>query len=467
MAEQIVKVGLVGFGTVGTGVAKLIIEDADSIAAKTGLRLELACVVDIDTKSARLVKLPDGILTDDLNRLLDDDTIRIGVEMVGGIDAAKQIQLKMLEAGKDVVTANKALLAEHGNELYRAARKNNRCIAFEASCAGGIPIISAIRTGLAANNITAMYGIVNGTCNYILSNMTSRDEEFSEALAQAQEKGYAEADPTLDISGGDSAHKLAILSSIAFGYEITLDDIFVEGIEAVSKDDIRYGSEMGYCLKLLAIAERTEDRGRRTENREQKTDSDFRLPTSDFRHLTSGISLRVHPSFIAEDNPLARVGGSFNAVSIFGSAVGQVMYYGRGAGMMPAASAVVADIIEVALGNSATTFRHLNLRPRSQTAPLIEKIDNLVSRFYIRIMCKDQPGVIAQWSKVLAEQQISISGALQHEGIGPENTVPVVIATHPTRQKNITAALEGMEKLDVIGDKPVCIRIVDIPEDKD
>ena len=477
MAEKIVKVGLVGFGTVGTGVAKLIIEDADSIAAKTGLRLELACVVDIDTKSARPVELAHGILTDDLNKLLDDDTIHIGVEMIGGIDAAKQVQLKMLEAGKDVVTANKALLAEHGNELYRAAHKNNRCIAFEASCAGGIPIISAIRTGLAANNITAMYGIVNGTCNYILTQMSEdrsqksevrnqslspvvrplssvfRPLSFSEALAQAQEKGYAEADPTLDINGGDSAHKLAILASIAFGYEITLDDIFVEGIEAISKDDIRYGGEMGYCLKLLAIAERTEDR-------EQKTDSDFRLPTS-------GISLRVHPSFIAEDNPLARVEGPFNAISIFGSAVGQVMYYGRGAGMMPTASAVVADIIDVALGNSATTFRHLNLQPRSQTEPLIEKIDNLISRFYIRIMCKDQPGVIAQWSKVLAEHQISISGALQHEGIGPENTVPVVIATHSTRQKNITAALEDMEKLDVIGGKPVCIRIVDIPEDKD
>ncbi len=440
MAEKIIKVGLVGLGTVGTGVAKLIIEDTDSIAAKTDLRLELACVVDIDTKSARPVKLADGILTDDLNRLLDDDTIQIGVEMVGGIDAAKQVQLKMLEAGKDVVTANKALLAEHGNELYRAAHKNNRCIAFEASCAGGIPIISAIRTGLAANNITAMYGIVNGTCNYILSNMTSQNEGFSEALAQAQEKGYAEADPTLDISGGDSAHKLAILSSIAFGYEITLDDIFVEGIEAVSKDDIRYGSEMGYRLKLLAIGQKDK------ENR---------------------ISLRVHPSFIAEDNPLARVEGPFNAISIFGSAVGQVMYYGRGAGMMPTASAVVADIIDVALGNSATTFRHLSLQPRSKTAPLIEDIDNLVSRFYIKIMCNDQPGVIAQWSKVLAEHQISISGALQHEGIGPDNTVPVVIATHPTRQKNVTAALGDMEKLDVIGGKPVCIRIVDIPEDKD
>ena len=440
MAERIVKVGLAGFGTVGSGVAKVITEDADSIAAKTGLRLELACVVDIDTKSARPVRLPDGILTDDLNRLLDDETIKISVEMIGGTDAAKQVQLKMLEAGKDVVTANKALLAEHGNELYRAAHKNGRCIAFEASCAGGIPIISAIRTGLTANNIAAMYGIVNGTCNYILSNMTSKDEEFCEVLAKAQEKGYAEADPTLDISGGDSAHKLTILASIAFGYEIKLDDIFVEGIEGISRDDIRYGGEMGYCLKLLAIGQKDEQ-GR--------------------------ISLRVHPSFIAKDNSLARVEGPFNAVSIFGSAVGQVMFYGRGAGMMPTASAVVADIIDVALGNSATTFRHLNLRPRSQAAPLIEKIDNLVSRFYIRIMCKDQPGVIAQWSRVLADHQISISGALQHEGTGPENTVPVVIVTHPTLQKNITAALEDMEKLDVIGGKPVCIRIVDIPEDKD
>ncbi|MGD8501020.1 MAG: homoserine dehydrogenase [Phycisphaerales bacterium] len=440
MAERIVKVGLAGFGTVGSGVAKLIIEDADSIAAKTGIWLELACVVDIDVTSVRPVKLPDGILNDDLGKLLSDDTIQIGVEMIGGTDTARQVQLRMLEAGKDVVTANKALLAEHGNELYRAAHKNGRCIAFEATCAGGIPIISAVRTGLTANNITSMYGIVNGTCNYILSEMTSKNEEFCQALAQAQERGYAEADPTLDISGGDSAHKLAILASIAFGYEITLDDIFVEGIERISKDDIRYGGEMGYSLKLLAIGQKDEQ-GR--------------------------ISLRVHPSFIAKDGALARVDGPFNAVSIFGSAVGQVMYYGRGAGMMPTASAVVADIIDVALGNSATTFRHLNLRPRSQTAALIEKIDNLVSRFYIRIMCKDQPGVIAQWSRVLAEHQISISGAIQHEDTGPDNTVPVVIATHPTRQKNITAALEDMGKLDVIGGKPVCIRIVDIPEDKD
>jgi homoserine dehydrogenase len=440
MAERIVKVGLVGFGTIGSGVAKLIAENADSIAAKTGIRLNLACVVDTDMKSLRPVKLPDGILTNDLNRLLNDDTIQIGIETIGGTDMARDIQLKMLEAGKDVVTANKALLAEHGNELYRAAHKNGRCIAFEASCAGGIPIISAIRTGLTANNITAMYGIVNGTCNYILSNMTSQNEDFHVALAQAQEKGYAEADPTLDINGDDSAHKLVILGSIAFGCEIALEDIYVEGIEGISKDDIRYGGEMDYRLKLLAIGQK-DGRGR--------------------------ISLRVHPSFISKDNALARVEGPFNAISIFGNAVGQLTFYGRGAGMMPTASAIVSDIIDVALGNSATTFRQLNLKPRSETASLIEKIDNIVSRFYIRIMCKDQPGVIAQWSRVLADHQISISGAIQHEGTGPDNTVPVVIATHPTMQKNITVALEDMQRLDVIGGKPVCIRIVDIPEDKD
>ena len=438
--EQIIKIGLVGFGTVGSGVAKLIAEEADSIAAKTGLRLELSCVVDTDIQTARPVKLADGILTNDINKLLNDDTIQIGVELVGGTNVAKQIQFKMLSAGKDVVTANKALLAEYSNELYEVAHKNNRCIAFEASCAGGIPIISGLRTGLPANDITAIYGIVNGTCNYILSNMTSKNEDFAKALAQAQKLGYAEADPSLDINGGDSAHKLAILASIAFGHEIILDDIFVEGIETISKDDIRYGSEMGYMLKLLAIGQKDKD-GR--------------------------ISLRVHPSFITKNNSLARVDGPFNAVGIFGSAVGQVMYYGRGAGMMPTASAIVADIIDVALGNSATTFRHLYLKPRNETAPLIDKIGNLVSRFYIRIMCKDKPGTIAQWSNVLAENQISISGALQHEDIGPNNTVPVVITTHPTCQKNVTIALKDMQKLDVVGGKPVCIRIVDIPDDKD
>ncbi len=440
MQEKNIKIGLVGFGTVGAGVAKIILENANAIAAKTGLRLELACVVDADLKRLRPVKLPDGLLTNDLNRLINDKSISIGVELVGGTKIAKDIQLKMLAAGKHVVTANKALLAEHGAELYDAAHKNDRCIAFEASCAGGIPIISGIRTGLAANDIKAMYGIVNGTCNYILSNMTSKGADFADALAQAQQKGYAEADPTLDISGGDSAHKLAILASIAFGCQISMDDIFVEGIQLVSKDDVRFGGEMGYCLKLLAIAEKN-DKGR--------------------------ISLRVHPSFISKENRLAKVDGSFNALSIFGHAVGNVMFYGRGAGMMPTASAIVADIIEVALGNSATTFKNLNLKPHAEIAGSIDKIDNLVSRFYIRLMVKDQPGVFAQIGKVLADNAISISGVLQHEATGQDNTVPVVVTTHPNRQDKISATLKGLADLKAVCDKPVCIRIVDIPEDKE
>ncbi len=438
--EKKVKIGIVGFGTVGMGVVKLIQEQADAIAARTGLRLEIACVVDIDTKTKRPVKLAKGVLTNNIDKLLKDDSIKIAVELVGGTTAAKDIQLKMLKAGKDVVTANKALLAEHGSELYRTAHKYGRCIAFEASCAGGIPIISGLRTGLVANDITAIYGIVNGTCNYILSNMSGKGRGFAETLADAQKRGYAEADPTLDINGTDSAHKLAILSSLALGGEISLDDIYVEGIENICQEDIQYGAEMGYALKLLAICQKDND------NR---------------------VSLRVHPAFIGKENSLARIKGPFNAISIFGSAVGQVTYYGRGAGMMPTASAVVADIIDVAIGNSANTFNYIKLIPKGLTNIRINKIDNLVSRFYIRIMCKDRPGAIAQWSKVLAHHNISISGALQHEGTGPKNTVPVVIATHPAPEKNVNAALKEMASLDVIGGKPVCIRIVDIPEDKD
>lgn len=438
MAEKTVKIALVGFGTVGSGVAKILLEDADYIEAKTGIRLELAKVVDIDTKGTRKVALPKGLLTDSLNSILEDKSIEIGVELVGGTKAAKDIQLKLLAAGKDVVTANKALLAEHGNELYAAAHKADKCIAFEASCAGGIPIISAIRTGLAANKIKAIYAIVNGTCNYILSNMTKKNMPFADALKQAQEKGYAEADPTLDINGTDSAHKLAILASIAFGCEITPCDIYVEGIENINISDIRYGKEMGYTLKLLAI-------GQRTDNEK--------------------IFLRVHPCFISSDSALARVDGPFNAVSIFGNAVGHTMFYGRGAGMMPTASAAVADIIEVAMGNSKKLFKHLKLEPREKTKNLISRIDDLTSRFYIKLRALDKPGVFAQICTVLANKNISLSGVLQHEEHNAGDTVPAIVITHQTQQDKITAALKDLGKLDVVKDSPVCIRIVDIPED--
>lgn len=438
MEDKTVRIGLAGFGTVGAGVAKILLENAEQIRARTGLNLELATVVDLDTTSPRPVELPAGMLTDDIGSLLNDDTIQIGIELIGGTTAAKDMQLKMLNSGKHVVTANKALLAKHGTELYAAAKRNDRCIAFEASCAGGIPIISAIRSGLTANNITALYGILNGTCNYILSSMTSKSEDFPVALAQAQEKGYAEADPTLDINGADSAHKLAILANLAFGCEITLDDIYIEGIENISIDDIRYACEMGYILKLLAIGER-DDAGK--------------------------ISLRVHPSFIAAENPLASVDGPFNAVSIFGHAVGHTMYYGRGAGMMPTASAIVADIIEVAMGNSITLFRNLQTPSANEGGAAIDTIDNLVSRFYIRLMVTDSPGTFAKISTILADHDISISGILQHEAHDENNTVPAIVATHTNQQKQITAALEDLGKLEVVQSKPVCIRIVDIPED--
>jgi homoserine dehydrogenase len=440
MKTDKIKVGLIGFGTVGAGVADLLLNNAEAIRAKTSLDIELAAVVDTDTTRPRPVKLPDGLLTDDIDRVLRDDTIQIAIELVGGTTFAKDLQLRLLQAGKHVVTANKALLAEHGTELFAAARKARRCIAFEASCAGGIPIISSIRIGLAANRISAIYGILNGTCNYILSSMTHRNLSFQKALEEAQQKGYAEADPTLDISGYDSAHKLAILAALAFGCEIELEDISIEGIENVSIDDICYGREMGYVLKLLAIGERNGD-GR--------------------------ISLRVHPAFLHSDHPLARVDGPFNAVSVFAHAVGHTMYYGRGAGMMPTASAVVADIIEVAHGNSQRVFDSLQLVPRAEAKSLIDDINSLNTRFYVRLMAKDQPGVFATYGKILGDHRISISGALQHEGSGPDNTVPVVITTHPTCQKSMSEALKDFDNVDVFGKDPVCIRIVNIPEDSD
>ena len=440
MERRIVKVGLVGYGIVGTGVARILSENAEEITARTGLKLELACVVDKDTATVREFQVSEDLLTDDLDALLNDQSIDIALELVGGTTVAKDIQSKLLRSGKNVVTANKALLAERGSELFAEALDAGRCIAFEASCCGGIPIVSAFRTGLAANQISGFYGIFNGTCNYILSNMTYNGSQFSDVLKEAQAKGFAEADPTLDINGGDTAHKLVILGGLAFNCTLGMDDIYIEGIEDVDIVDIRSALEMGYILKLLAIGEK---------------DADER------------ISLRVHPAFVSKKNPLAQVDGPFNAVSIFGNAVGNTMFYGRGAGMMATASAVVADIIEIALGNSQRVFETMAMATKTQRTVQVKPIEELDSRFYIRIMAKDQAGVFAKYGQVLDKHGISISGAIQHEWIGPNNTVPVVITTHPTQQKNMSEALVELEALDIISGKPVCIRIVDIPEDNE
>jgi len=438
MEHRIIKVGLVGYGIVGTGVARLLSENADEITARTGLKIELARVVDKDTATVREFQVAEGVLTDDLDALLNDQSIDIALELVGGTTVAKDIQSKLLRSGKDVVTANKALLAERGLELFAEALNAGRCIAFEASCCGGIPIVSVFRTGLAANKINGFYGIFNGTCNYILSNMTYNGSQFSDVLKEAQAKGFAEADPTLDINGGDTAHKLVILGGLAFNCTLGMDDIYIEGIEDVDSVDIRSALEMGYILKLLAIGEKGAD-GR--------------------------ISLRVHPAFVSEDNPLARVDGPFNAISVFGNAVGNTVFHGRGAGMMATASAVVADIIEIALGNSQRVFETMAMATGTQQTVQIKPIDEVDSRFYVRIMAKDQAGVFAKYGQVLGTHDISISGAIQHEWIGPDNTIPVVITTHPTQQKNMTAALKEIEQLDIVSGKPICIRIVDIPED--
>lgn len=440
MDSKIIKIGLVGYGTVGVGVAKILFENAAEITTRTGLKLELARVVDKDTTTKRIFDLPEGMLTDDLDGLLGDASIDIVLELVGGTTFAKDLQLRILKSGKHVVTANKALLAEHGKELYTTAQAAGRCIAFEASCCGGIPIVSALRTGLAANQIEGLYGIFNGTCNYILTNMTYDGSEFADVLNEAQDKGFAEADPALDINGMDTAHKLAILGGLAFNSRIDMDDIFVKGIENIDIVDIRSALEMGYILKLLAIGEK---------------DADGR------------VSLRVHPSFISHHSPLAQVEGPFNAVSVFGNAVGNTMFYGRGAGMMATASAVVADVIGIALGTSQRLFAAMPMaNEQAQNTPL-KPIEDIDSRYYIRIIAKDEPGVFSTYGQVLGKHGISISGAIQHEWDSPENTVPVIITTHPTRQKNMDAALAELEQLDVITEPPVCIHIVDIPEDKD
>ncbi|MCK5114191.1 MAG: homoserine dehydrogenase, partial [Phycisphaerae bacterium] len=333
-----------------------------------------------------------------------------------------------------VVTANKALLAYHGAELYALARENGVCIAFEASCAGGIPIIRPMNEGLAANRIDAMFGIVNGTCNFILTEMISKNKSYADSLADAQRDGLAEADPTLDVSGGDSAHKLAIMASLAFGKKIDFEKIPLAGIDTLELCDIGYGETLGYVIKLLAIAERQDD----------------------------GVSLRVRPAFISKEHPLAWVSGPFNAVSVYGHATGHTMYYGRGAGAKPTASAVVADIISIGIGTAQRSFELLNIwadrcEPANQLA-----IDEVQSRYYMRITCADEPGVLAQIAAILGKHNISITSLLQHES--PQSaatTVPVIITTDKAREGNVRKALAEIDALDVIKAESVCIGIVE------
>lgn len=432
-----IPIGLVGYGTVGQGVAAVLAMNNGELTRKLGAKVYLKHVVEKFMDRPFDVPLAPGVMTSNLDNLINDPSVEIAIELVGGTTIAKDIVERLLKAGKHVVTANKALLAHHGRALFELARKHNRCIAFEASCAGGIPLIESVRRGLVANDIKAVYGIVNGTCNYILTAMSREGKDYATALKEAQAAGFAEADPTLDVNGTDTAHKLAIISSLAFAQAIPFEAIRVEGIDTVHIEDIRYGQELGYVMKLLAIGIKEKD----------------------------GISVRVHPSFISKEDPMALVLGPFNAVSVYGNAVGHTMFYGRGAGRMPTASAVVSDVVDIILGNAVRTFQQLCLLPDVTVPAAIKPIEEIVSRYYLRLMVVDRPGVLAKLTEIFGRYNISISAVLQHEGAkddqNGEPIVPVVVLTHRAKEGNLQSAINEIAKLEASAERPVCIRVVD------
>jgi len=423
-------VGLVGFGTVGTGVAKILLEKAEQLRAKTGIQLVLRRICDIDITSDRGIRVPEGALTTSLDELLGDPEIEVVVELVGGTTSAKEITLRAIAAGKSVVTANKALLAEAGRELFQAARERGVSISFEASVGGGIPVIAALRDGLIANEIESIIGIVNGTCNFILWRMAAEGTSYQEALAEAQRLGYAERDPTLDVEGVDSVHKLAILSALGFAADFHYDEIYVEGITHTDPTDIADAAELGYTLKLLAIGKRFGDE----------------------------LELRVHPTLLPNEHPLASVHDVFNGICVTGSAVGETMFYGRGAGQMPTASAVVADLVDILLGKAKHTFERLRLFPGRTESIRVRQIEEIESRYYLRFQAEDRPGVLAQIAGEFGRHQISIASVIQKERHATR-AVPLVIMTHQAREANLRQAIANILPHGVVEGPPVVIRV--------
>lgn len=430
------KIALLGCGTVGSGVFKLIHGWGNELCQRTGQRFEPVAIAVKSLEEQIPAEVPRNLLTTDALAAAQHPEAAIVVELMGGVEFPYKVVMAAIEAGKHVVTANKALLAHKGPEIFAAARKKGVVVGFEASCMGGVPIIGALRLGLMANRIDAMFGIVNGTCNYILTEMTQKKRTYQQALADAQKLGFAEANPTLDVSGMDSAHKLAILSSLAFGIQVNFDQISVEGIDTLKLSDINAAAELGYVVKLLAIGQRDPD----------------------------GFSLRVHPVFIPKDHPLASVTGPFNAMSLYGHAVGHVLFYGRGAGQMPTGSAVVSDLVDVALGNAQRSFENLQVWPDQHPVTPLKPIDSIESRYYVRLMMYDRPGAMAAVTRILGEHSISLSAVVQHEvpeDSSDKTVVPVVVMTHRATEGNMKAALLEAEKTAVVKGKPVRIRVVE------
>ena len=428
-----VKVAVVGFGTIGSGVAKLLLQNEDRLARKCGKHIELTRIVDKDLTRARNIDVPKELLTDDLAKVIDDPEITTVVELVGGLEPARTIVLKLLESGKNVVTANKALLAQHGQELFDCARRLGRSIAFEASVGGGIPIIAAIGQCLAANQIQSIHAILNGTSNFILTQMEEQGTDYAQAVAAAQQLGYAEANPAMDVNGSDAAQKLAILSHLAFGARVHWKAIPRVGIDTVELADLRYANELGYRIKLLAVAEL----------------------------VPEGLELHVCPTLVRDGSPLAEVRGAYNAISVVGDAVGRVFFHGLGAGQMPTASAVVADILDTVVGRAAITFNTLELWSARREAPVAARDPATVpGRFYLRFHVQDTPGVLAEIAGILGRHGISIASVIQHENEkGGEGIVPLVIMTHTATEGAMNQALDALAQLPCVRPDSVRMRV--------
>ncbi len=432
------NIAIVGLGTVGSGVARLLLDHGDRTARHAGrtMWLRKAVVRDIEKAKQRMT-LPDGVLTDSLDDVINDEEITVVAQLIGGLEPARTIMLKLMESGKDIVTANKALLAEHGPELFDRARQLGRSIAFEASVAGGIPIIANISQCLSANQLQSLEGILNGTSNFIVSQMDEKGSDYADVVAEAQRLGYAEADPTMDVDGTDAAQKLAILAHLAFGATINWNDIPRIGIDGLDPADLRYARELGYRIKLLAVANLTE----------------------------AGLELSVAPTLLKIGTPLAEVRNAFNAIRAVGDAVGPVFYHGLGAGQMPTASAVVADLIDTAVGRTKLTFQTLEYFCGENPPRAIQRdAASLKGRFYLRLLVANHPGTLGAIANVLSDHSISIASVIQHETDTSESTdrmVPLVIMTHEATEGAASEATNKLEGLSVVSGSVVRLRVKD------
>ncbi len=429
-----VNIGILGLGTVATGTVNALQRNAREITRRAGREMTIQQIAVRDLNKKRDCNLEGISVHTDPMAIVNDPNIDIVVELIGGEEPAKELILQAIKNGKHIVTANKALIAHHGNEIFEAANQKGLIVAFEAAVAGGIPIIKAVREGLAGNNIKSVLGIINGTCNYILSAMQMQGKSFMDALALAQEKGYAEADPSFDIEGVDVAHKLTILASIAFGVPLQFEKVYIEGINGITRQDIRYAEQLGYHLKHLGIAKRRED----------------------------GIELRVHPTFVPNQHTLAHVNGVMNALLVEADPVGSTLYYGAGAGADPTASSIVADLVDVVRTLTAdpdNRVPHLAFQASALDDLRILPMDEIETSYYLKISAEDKPGVLADITRILGEHDISIESILQKERELHDGIVPIVILTQQTREKNMNKAMKDIEKLSAIDGKITRFRL--------